>query len=471
MSNRAAPSRPWAERWDADDPGFWARGGRYVARRNLLLAALCGHLGLSVRGMWPVIVLFLPAGSGAAPGPGEKFLLLVTPVVAGAALRPAAARALARLGGRDHTAVTTAALALPGLAAVYALQRPGAPLWLLLAAAATAGAGDAAAASPAGAAASFPRHGRARALALATVGGDLGLASAQLVGLLAATTAGGSSPARIAAVHIPLTLLAALVVALRMDNLPGEVGVEVTEAEARSWAGAGTGAGTDPHLAWLSLLSLATAGSFTGYGLAFGLVLRHGFGASALVALACALPATLLGAAARPCGGWLAGRWGGARVTLGSLTGMAVGTAVLAAASSRGVVGVFAAAFTVLIVLGGIGAGAVATVAPAVFAARAGEAILSGQDARTAFAAARRRTVFASGLTGPAGALGAAAIGLSLGAAYDAGSPAPALWGLLGLYALCAVVTWAVYARRETVPEARLLRHPGRGPAIPDGLG
>ncbi|NJP78280.1 MFS transporter, partial [Streptomyces sp. AA8] len=148
MSNRAAPSRPWAEQWDPDDPGFWARGGRHVARRNLLLAAVCGHLGLSVRGMWPVIVLFLPAGGGAVPGPGpaEKFLLLVTPVVAGAALRPAAGRALARLGGRDRTAVTTAALALPGLAAVYVLQRPGAPLWLLLAAAAAAGAGDAAAA-------------------------------------------------------------------------------------------------------------------------------------------------------------------------------------------------------------------------------------------------------------------------------------------------------------------------------------
>ncbi|MEH6379106.1 MFS transporter, partial [Streptomyces sp. KLMMK] len=87
MSNRAAPSRPWAEQWDADDPGFWARGGRHVARRNLLLAAVCGHLGLSVRGMWPVIVLFLPTGGGAVPGagPGEKFLLLVTPVVAGAA--------------------------------------------------------------------------------------------------------------------------------------------------------------------------------------------------------------------------------------------------------------------------------------------------------------------------------------------------------------------------------------------------
>ncbi|NJP83031.1 MFS transporter, partial [Streptomyces sp. AA8] len=107
----------------------------------------------------------------------------------------------------------------------------------------------------------------------------------------------------------------------------------------------------------LSLLFLATAGSFTGYGIAFGLVLRHQSGVSALVALACALPATLLGAAARPCGGWLAGRWGGARVTLGSLSGMAVGTAVLAAASSRGSVGVFGTAFTVLIVLGGVGAG------------------------------------------------------------------------------------------------------------------
>ncbi|NJP83065.1 hypothetical protein HCK01_38365, partial [Streptomyces sp. AA8] len=109
---------------------------------------------------------------------------------------------------------------------------------------------------------------------------------------------------------------------------------------------------------------------------------------------------------------------------------------------------------------------AVVTVAPAVFAARAGEAILSGQDARTAFAAARRRTAGAAALTGPAGALGAALTGLSLGAAYEAGSPAPALWGLLGLYVVCAALTWTAYARHEPAPTARRYRTGGSGEPV-----
>ncbi|WP_424890639.1 MFS transporter [Streptomyces sp. XH2] len=431
MTNPAAPLRPKAERWDAEDPGFWERGGRHVARRNLLLAALGGHVGTSVRSMWAVLVLFLPAGDGPAPGPGGTSLLLVTPLVAGAVLRPVAERALGRLGGRDRTVVTTAALALPVLAAVYVLQQPGAPLWLLVAVAATAGAGDVAAASSAGAAAFFPRRAQDRAAAAATAAADLGAAVVQTAGVVAAATAGGSSFVWIAAAHAPLVALAAGGAALRMDNLP----------VARGSAARGPrGASRDPHVWGLSLLSLATAGSFTGYGLAFGLVLRGGFGSSVPAALACALLATLLGAAARPCGGLLAGRWGGARVTLVSLVGMAAGTAVLAAAAARGAVEVFAAVFTAVVVLAGLGAGAVGVLVPAVFAARAGASILAGRDAATAFATARGRSTGVTriaGLGGAAAALSATALG-----------PLPALWGLLVFYGACAFATWAAYVRR-----------------------
>ncbi|MFF4215775.1 MFS transporter [Streptomyces nondiastaticus] len=432
MTNPAAPIRPAAERWDAEDPGFWERGGRHVARRNLLLAALGGHVGTSVRSMWAVLVLFLPTGHGPAFGPGSTSLLLVTPLVAGAVLRPVAERALGRLGGRDRTVVTTAALALPVLAAVYVLQRPGAPLWLLVAVAATAGAGDAAAASSAGAAAFFPRRAQDRAGAVATAAADLGVAVVQTAGVVAAVTAGGSSSfVWIAAVHVPLVALAAGVAALRMDNLPVARGAAVRGPR---------GALRDPHVWGLSLLSLATAGSFTGYGLAFGLVLRGGFGSSAAAALACALLATVLGAAARPFGGLLAGLCGGARVTLVSLVGMAAGTVVLAAAAARGAVGVFAAASTAVIVLAGLGAGAVGVLVPAVFAARAGASILAGRDAATAFATARGRSAGVTRVAGPGGA------GVALSATLL--SPLPALWGLLALYVACAVLTCTTYARR-----------------------
>ncbi|MGK5549956.1 MFS transporter, partial [Streptomyces sp. URMC 127] len=81
---------------------------------------------------------------------------------------------------------------------------------------------------------------------------------------------GGSSPVWIAAVHVPLVALAAVVAALRMDNLPVVRGGAADRDPG--------GAFRDPHVWALSLLSLATAGSFTAYGLAFGLVLRGGFG-------------------------------------------------------------------------------------------------------------------------------------------------------------------------------------------------
>ncbi|MCD9145498.1 hypothetical protein [Streptomyces albireticuli] len=121
MTTRTAPSRPWTETWDPEDEDFWERGARHIARRNLSVAVLCGHLALCVWGMWSALVLFRSPGTGPARvpahglayGPGGTFLLVASPVAAWAALRWAGSRASGRADrpdGRERVVLGTAAL-------------------------------------------------------------------------------------------------------------------------------------------------------------------------------------------------------------------------------------------------------------------------------------------------------------------------------------------------------------------------
>ncbi|WP_213450427.1 MFS transporter [Rhizomonospora bruguierae] len=440
--------------WNPEDQRFWAERGRRVARRNLAASILSEHLGFSVWTMWSVLVLFLTPRSGASLDPADKFLVVVTPTLVGALLRLPYSAGVARFGGRTWTLLASLLLAVPTLGAWYLVQRPGAPLWGYLLVAASAGVGGATfGSSMTYVGMLFPQHRQGLVLGLNAGGGNLGVAAVQLVGVAVIAVAGTAHPALLPAVYLPAILVAAAVAARYMDDIVPRRRERPALAEAcRSG-----------HTWWISALYVGSFGSFIGYGFALGIVLQTEFGWAPLAAASAGFVGPLLGSAARPVGGWLADRYGGARVTFAAFLGMALGTGGLLVAAAAGSATGFLAGFVALFLLSGAGNGSVYKMIPAVFAAEAARAVLAGEDARGQFARARRLTGAVIGIGGAVGALGGVAINLAFRAAY-AGGPgggARAFVAFLAGYAGCLAITWFGYLggrarRRLAVPEATL---------------
>ncbi|QHC24599.1 nitrate/nitrite transporter [Streptomyces sp. GS7] len=437
----------WLVDWDPEDEDAWERYGRRVARRNLVLSVLSEHIGFSVWTLWSVLVLFMSPDIGLGFDAGEKFLLVATPTVVGALLRLPYSFAVTRYGGRNWTVFATAILLVPALLALYFVQRPGTPLWVFLVIGALAGVGGGNfASSMTNLTALYPQRHQGWALGLNAGGGNLGVASVQLVGLTVVAVAGRTHPSYVAAVYLPLIVLVALLAAWRMDNVDAVRATPGTQREAAR----------DRDTWWISLLYIGTFGSFIGYGFAFGLVLQNEFDATPLTAVGYTFLGPLLGSAARPLGGLLADRLGGARVTFWNFLGMGAGTLLLLCATRVGSFALFIAGFTALFVLSGIGNGSTYKMIPAVFSGRAEDEVTAGRDAGSAFARARRLSGAVIAIAGAIGALGGAAINITFKLSYadGTGSGAPAFLAFLGYYALCMVLIRVVYLRRKPAEHA-----------------
>ncbi|GAB2753517.1 nitrate/nitrite transporter [Salinifilum aidingensis] len=432
----------WREGWDPEDRAFWERTGRRVARRNLVLSIFAEHVGFSVWNFWSVLVLFLSPDIGFDFTAGEKFLLGVLPTLVGAVLRLPYSAAVTRFGGRTWTTIASALLLVPTLAAAVLVHHPGAPLWVFVLVGATSGVGGATfASSMTNIAAFYPRSEQGWTLGLNAGGGNIGVATMQLIGLLIIATAGDAHPAYVCVVYLPLIVLAALGAALGMDDIDA----------VRARPGAQVEAVRERHTWLLSLLYVGTFGSFIGYSFAFGLVLQTEFGFGALQAASYTFLGPLLGSLSRPVGGRLADVIGGARLTLANFLGMAAGTAVLLHASAVASFPLYLAAFIALFVLTGVGNGAVTTMIPAVFAEQAASAVAAGADPGTARERSRRVSGAVISITGALGALGGVFINLAFRASYGgpAGDGDTALLVFLAFYVCCALLIWAVYLRRS----------------------
>ncbi|MDQ0808650.1 NNP family nitrate/nitrite transporter-like MFS transporter [Streptomyces sp. B3I7] len=434
----------WLVGWDPEDEDAWERYGRRLARRNLVLSVLGEHIGFSVWTLWSVLVLFMSPDIGLGFDAGDKFLLVATPTVVGALLRLPYGFAVTRYGGRDWTVFATGILLVPTLLALYFVQRPGTPLWVFLIVAALSGVGGGNfASSMTNITALYPQRHQGWALGLNAGGGNLGVAAVQLVGLTVISVAGRTHPSYVAAACAPVIVLVALLAAWRMDNVDAVRAAPGTQREAAR----------DQDTWWISLLYIGTFGSFIGYGFAFGLVLQNEFDAGPVDAVGYTFLGPLLGSVARPLGGLLADRLGGARVTFWNFLGMGAGTLLLLGAAEADSFALFVAGFTALFVLSGIGNGSTYKMIPAVFAGRAREEIAAGQDADAAFARARRLSGAVIAIAGAVGALGGAAIDIAFSLSYadGSGSGAPAFLAFLGYYVLCMVLIRAVHLRRRPV--------------------
>ncbi len=445
--------------WNPEDRRFWDGGGRRVAARNLWLSIPALTLAIAVWTLWSVVVVQLPA-VGFRYSTNQLFWLASLPGLAGATLRIFYAFAVPVFGGRRFTALSTASLLLPLLGIAAAVQEPNTPyeVMVLLALLCGLGGGNFAS-SMAHISFFYPTASKGYALGLNAGLGNLGVTLGQfvvpvVVGVELFGAAGGAQQMtpqgpvwlqNAGLVWLPLVLASALACWFGMNDL----------AQARAGLAEQAVIFRRPHHWLMCWLYLGTFGSFIGFSAGLPLLASSQF--PAVDALPFAWIGPLAGALARPLGGWLADRAGGARVTLWSFVALSVGVLVAlyclpgaATARDAGHFGGFLAAFLVLFAAAGIGNGSTFRMIPVIFLA---ERLRGAQGTPAAQAQARQaaghEAAASLGFASAVGAYGGFFIPKSWGTAIAlTGTPAPALAVFVVFYLTCIAFTWWHCGRR-----------------------
>ncbi len=443
-----SPGR-WLAGWNAENTSQWESEGRAIARRNLAWSIACEFLGFVIWQLWSVAVIFLPAAGFEYSSP-ELFWLISMPSLVGATLRIPYTFMVARFGGRNWTIISVLLLLLPATGLALCVGDPGTPFGTMLAVAALAGLGGGNfASSMANITFFFPAREKGWALGLNAAGGNLGAAVAQLaVPLVATGLAAGALRLPLAGwMWIPLILVAAVGAWKYMDNITA----------AKSDVAGSLAALREPHLWVLALLYIGTFGSFIGFSGVFPKLLVDTFGAGTgfrlgYATLSLAFMGALVGSLARPYGGRLADRWGGARVTVACFALLAVVTLVQVWTLPLHSLPIFLGLFLMLFAAAGAGNGSTYRMIPVVFAIRSG-ARAAGRDAHDGGAgvSAGRKAAAALGLISAIGAYGGFLVPQLLNASKSTtGGYAAAFYGFVACYLVLMGLTWFAYLRRST---------------------
>jgi len=450
MTSQTTSTPRWIESWNPEDETFWRQSGRRIARRNLCWSILAENLGFSVWLIWSVVAPRLPK-VGFHYTTEQLFSLVALPGLIGSLMRFPYTFAVPRFGGRNWTIVSALLLFVPTTSLALLVTHPETPFWLMALAAATAGLGGGNfASSMANISFFYPDREKGFALGLNAAGGNIGVSTVQLLipivlGVPVFNLYLGR-PQGAAHVYLqnaglfwmPLVAIAAFGAARYMNNL----------ASARSNFRDQVIVTRRKHTWVMAWLYIGTFGSFIGYSAAFPLLLKTQF---PQMTINLAFLGALVGSVARPLGGKLADRVGGARVTLWNFVVMGLATVgVIHFLHERSFAG-FLAMFLLLFVTTGVGNGSTFRMIPVIFRRESLRAARGqGPEAeRRALETARRESAAVLGFTSAIGACGGYLIPRSFGASIHAtGSAELALFAFLAFYVTCVVLTWWFYARR-----------------------
>jgi NNP family nitrate/nitrite transporter-like MFS transporter len=432
----------WLDEWDPEDEKFWAEKGSKIARRNLWFSIFSEHIGFSVWTMWATLVLFLGPQYGFTPA--DKFLFTSIAAACGSFLRLPYTFAVAKFGGRNWTIVSAALLLIPTIATFFLLE-PGISreTMLLLCIIAGVGGGNFAS-SMANINCFFPNRHKGWALGLNAAGGNLGVATIQLVGLLILATAGAGHPKLVVGIYIPFIVLSTLGAALYMDNITSATNEKRAMREVTK----------DSHTWIMSFLYIGTFGSFIGFGFAFGQVLLVQFPEqydTPIKAAQMTFLGPLIGSIARPVGGFMADRFGGAITTFWNFVAMAAFAICVLVASKEHSLGLFLVGFIGLFVTSGFGNGTTYKMIPAIFKAK-GDLLAKGSDTVDMKAAAakhaRRMSGALIGIAGAVGAFGGVLVNIACRQSFlHTKTGDSAYLSFVIFYGLCFALTWYVYLR------------------------
>jgi NNP family nitrate/nitrite transporter-like MFS transporter len=439
----------WISDWNPEDETFWKLKGKAIATRNLIWSIIAEHLGFSIWLIWSIVATKLPQ-AGFHYTTDQLFQLVALPGLIGSIMRFPYTFAVPIFGGRNWTIFSAAMLFIPTIALAYFVTKPDTSFSLMLCVAATAGLGGGNfASSMANISFFYPDRMKGWALGLNAAGGNIGVSSVQLlapilmglgiINLYQATPVQGVYLQNAGLMWLVPVVIAVFGAALFMNNL----------TSARSTFKDQVAIVGRKHTWIMSYIYIGTFGSFIGYSAAFPLLIKTQFPA---VTIGIAFLGPLVGSVARPFGGWLADKVGGAIVTFWNFIVMGAATiAVMYFVGIKDFTG-FLVSFLVLFITTGIGNGSTFRMIPSIFREEMlREAKGVGDAGRTAAVkAARIESAAALGFISAIGACGGYFIPRGFGASISStGGPQLALEVYLAFYATCLALTWWFYLRKS----------------------
>ena len=446
--------------WRPEDSAFWETKGKAIATRNLWISIPNLFLAFAVWTIWSILVVKMPS-LGFSYSQNELFWLAALPALSGATLRIFYSFMVPIFGGRRWTALSTASLLLPCLWIGVAIQDTDTPYMIMLILALLCGFGGGNfASSMANISFFYPQSQKGGAMGMNAGLGNLGVSGMQLLAplVIASSVFGGvgGDPLTVqnganageqlwlqnaAFLWIPLIILGTLAAWFGMND--------ISDAKASFKEQAVIFRRKDNWL--MCWLYLGVFGSFIGFAAGFPLLSGMQFPDVDPVKYAFLGP--LVGALARPVGGIIADKLGGARVTFWTFAVMIAGVLgvlyFLPGEAGGGNFWGFFGAFLVLFIASGIGNGSTFRMVPVIFRnllmREVGE-----QGKAEAQKAANKESAAVLGFISAFAAYGGFFIPKAYGSAIDlTGSVSPALIGFIVFYASCILVTWWYYARRN----------------------
>ncbi|MCW5572613.1 MAG: NarK family nitrate/nitrite MFS transporter [Steroidobacteraceae bacterium] len=444
--------------WNIEDGAFWAATGRRIASRNLWISIPALLLAFAVWMLFSVVAVKLNQ-AGFDFTTDQLFWLTALPALSGATLRIFYSFMVPIFGGRRWTTISTALLMIPVLWLAFAVRDPSTPYWHFIAISILCGLGGGNfASSMANISFFYPKSMQGYALGMNAGLGNLGVSAVQflvpavitlgLFGALAGGPQTGADGQRLwlqnaGLVWLPLLAASSLAAWFGMHDL----------ASARSSFNEQATIFRRKHNWLMCWLYVGTFGSFIGFSAAFPLLVKTQF--PGVNALHYAFLGPLLGALARPAGGWLADRTGGAALTFWVFVLMIAGIVLkLYFLPHHGVGGSFAGFLAVTIamfVLTGVGNGSTFRMIPVIFRTLHARAS-AGLDAAGQAAAQRQAGIESAAVVGFSSAIGAYG-GFFIPKSYGSsiaitGGPEAAFYGFIAFYVSCLGITWWWYFRR-----------------------
>ncbi|WP_312264742.1 NarK family nitrate/nitrite MFS transporter, partial [Rivihabitans pingtungensis] len=447
-------------RWEPEHPTFWQQEGKAVARRNLWISIPALTLAFIIWQVWSVAVLNMP-NIGFRYSENQLFWLAALPALSGATLRIFYSFMVPVFGGRKWTALSTASLLIPAIGIGFAVQDPNTSYATMAGLALLCGFGGGNfSSSMANISFFFPKAEKGTALGLNAGLGNLGVSVVQFVvpivitmGLFGAL--GGEPQTWVKGavtkqmwlqnagfVWVPFIVLSTLAAWFGMNDLASAKASFADQAvifkRKHNWL-----------MCWLYI---GTFGSFIGFAAGFPLLVKGQF--PQIDPSKYVFFGPLVGALARPIGGWLSDKIGGAKVTQTVFFLMVAAVfGVLQFLPHGGQGGNFQgffAMFLCLFALTGIGNGSTFMQVPAIFLTLHKRMAKPGDAAQKQAAAdATKEAAAVLGFSGAIGAYGGFFIPKSYGTSIAlTGGVEAALYAFIAFYLSCLLINGWYYARK-----------------------
>lgn len=442
--------------WRPEDPAFWEARGKSIASRNLWISIPNLLLAFSVWMVWSVVVAKMPA-IGFNFSVGERFWLAALPGLSGATLRIFYSFMIPIFGGRKWTTLSSLSLLLPAIGIGMAVQNPESSYMTFLVLALLCGFGGGNfASSMANIAYFYPKKTKGNALALNAGLGNLGVSVMQFVVPVVITMsvfgAIGGEPQNLSDgsqlwiqnagfIWVPFIIVSAVAAWFGMNDIASAQASfkeqSIIFSRKHNWI--------------MCILYTGTFGSFIGYAAGFPLLMKTQF--PEVDVLAYAFLGPLVGALSRAATGWISDKFGGGRVTFWTFLGMiiAVGGVLffLGIKEQPGSFWGFFACFMALFFLTGVGNASTFQMIPSIMRQEIPRLMPQLDEAAT-LKQSERESAAIIAFTSAIAAYGAFFIPKAYGTSIGiTGGPEAALWVFGIFYAVCVLITWAFYTRKN----------------------